>query len=165
MSRYSFSELVDGLPDWLVTEGDEVETPTDLFGKETVALDWMKDAELGWDDGLETYYLIFSIGDSDPRFWYGTSFREIISPFVLGIVFCKIVGALPTDIRWKASFLETLKQDRLNETVLKYDETSGARAEVESHFATYDKLMSAPNADVEVSDDYMYSGVVENEIY
>ena len=85
MSQYNFYDLITNAEDIdNIDCGDPIyECYLDILGYNFT--DWASDVVLGWDDGLETYFMhaCESHLDVGPVWWFGNTPNEILSPYHL----------------------------------------------------------------------------------
>jgi len=95
--------------------------------------DWFNYGEIGWDSVLETFF----IQVEDPEswvWWFGKTFREVQSPFMIKAILSRILGQ---NIEFRLGVAEKLIQERndsLKEKYARKDLTD----EVLTHFSVVD---------------------------
>jgi hypothetical protein len=162
MSRYSFSELLSSLSGDLLNDVSDPDDVQDMVGRSTSIGDWKAHAECGWDDGLETYFIVLSLDDENAVFWYGTSWREISSPHMLTSIIERLFDSIYLEFSWNQDFIKKLVDDRWRETGLMYEVGSGARSEMSSFYSQQDSFWKESGIKSRIKDSYMESGIIQS---
>ncbi len=52
--------------------------------------DWKDFGVIGWDNGLDTYFMQLDMDNDTPEWWFGASFAEIKSPYAIQALLSRI---------------------------------------------------------------------------
>ena len=177
MSQHSFSEIVKKVGPYTMQDveescfGDSDDAVfDDILDKrgETSICQWMNDAMIGWDDGLQTYYIqgpitrihedAEDVGGSDmPTWWFGRRGREIHNPLmmqaILSLVFDKPIE-LNDDI------VRTLLEEREHGINNIYEDNQSEKQRVMSLFKEADRQWATLSSK-DIRDEYIDGAYVE----
>lgn len=160
MSRYAVDEMIKSVSGQS-PEIHEIRDLCDGVRAETRLGEWIDDGIFGWDEALETFFLIGptkTINDVEtPSFWYGTSFREIVSPLQLVALFNRVFDNGEVVIEPHSEIIEQLTNER-DSIIIEYDERSGARSEMRRFFAQADTYWSSIYNSNSFLDEYIQGG-------
>lgn len=158
MSRYLLSDFEWSI-DGAVVDKRAAAKITDVETLQTTFSDWLSGGAFGWDHPLETYFLQGPKWPSGrPRFWYGTTFREIPSPRQLLALINRLFGHDDLTMPEPSGFIEQLKSDR-NSVLFAFEEANGIRREVEAMFESMDEHWSTHLDTSSFSGAYISNGV------
>ena len=153
MSRYAFGDLFN------VGNGSFI----DMAG--FYLAQWIDYGVLGWDNGLETYFIQLDMGADDaPAWWFGTNFREITSPYAMRELIKRLFDEDSSAIEVNADFVHTLIKERNDYAMSEFHPS--VVGEVLSSFASQDEAWSSGrlNAD-SFSQEYINKGCLHrNEL-
>lgn len=102
MSRYAFDEIFN-------TSNSNAE---DLDSAGFSLQNWIDYGVIGWDNGLESYFIQLDMDEDTPKWWFGTSFREIVSVYAVRELLARLF--MVNSFEMTNSGLESLIQDRKN---------------------------------------------------
>lgn len=126
MSRYAFGELVENAEKLCSLHDEDINSENPEVADLALSMTrletcragyqistWEAYAILGWDDGLETYFLSLEDGNSSV-WWFGTTPQEIKSPYTLCAIIERLFDRAPPAFafRFSTNTIESLKQDR-----------------------------------------------------
>lgn len=144
MSRYNFYDLITNIDDIEAIDGDD---PNWAYYEDIIGLcfsTWTDDVCLGWDDGLETYFLSScgSNSDAGPAWMFGCSYREISSPMALTAILDRLFNKHPSGkcFLYSKEMVDTLVEER--NTYVRNHYFGEDREELSSLFARADETWS-----------------------
>lgn len=172
MSRVSIEELVGFVSGQELVCDDDDELANQaitLFLDKRDALvactlgDWLANGSVGWDEGLETYFLqgperhCDVDGSDSPAAWWGTSLREIESPFMLVAMLNWLFSVNGATISPRADTLSILVRERRSSAVNQFIPGHNLE-EVLGHFRSVDEMWCTQWDHHSLTSDYMEGG-------
>ncbi len=100
MSRYDIQDVFD------LSEVDDKKKDSAGFSLK----DWKEFCVVGWDSGLDTYFMQLDMNEDEPKWWFGSSFAEIKSPYAIQALLSRLFDIEPP--AFNPEGLIALKRDR-----------------------------------------------------